>query len=305
MSSSLRFQQSLRAGQLGTVRMGKSFDALITPGAKVLGTQTTGAGRTTRYDLNGDGQADLLEVDTLDSAGKVTRRELSTTVETSRGQATYTIDDWNNDGKIDGLRRVIGTHDDYLGDTNHDGKTDQQVKGLRHASGITRSHSLLDTDGDGRPDATEDTRRGYKHEQMAQPIAVGSFGSVLGKSVNGLLAGARVLERTTEPNGQVVRYDLDGDGQADLYEEDFASSFGTRRSFHFATGGAFEDSNGDGTVDLASQVRADGSLERQQDVNGDGKVDLDSVQKGAVTVKTSDTDGDGYVDWVTTRTQLA
>ena len=305
MSASLRFQQSMRADVLGTVRMGKSFDALLRPGAKVLDVQTSGNRRTTDYDLNGDGKSDLILSETLGADGKVIGRSFDVFEAGGRSFIAY---DNNNDGKIDAFSRQARGEYDYFGDTNRDGKTDDQSVTHVHKGRVTSSHAIIDTNHDGKADLYSAGKPAKKGQAVAKALTLPTVGDVLGKSVASVLAGATQLDSMTSNGARAIDYDLDGDGKADLSEYDFLDASGnvsSRSLTVIGQGASFSDTNHDGTIDDVSLNQADGSSLSQFDANGDGKVDNNYVwAKDGSYSDQFDENHDGFIDWISSTKKI-
>ena len=304
--STFSFRKALVARNLGTVRMGGSFDKLLAK-AKALGTTRKDESRITQLDLNADGIADAKLDEFLEpTSGKVTRRELTETVK----GATVTIGDENADGRIDHLARQGGKLGFIADDRDLDGHTDEQWNIAGRAA-----HFFRDNDSDGKADWREDQRAGTRADRFdAAPTVAGLPTLALGAVASSVLpANARKLAQTTTNASQVTLWDLDADGKADVTEtaqlqngQAYVSAFSvTEPSGANGAPGKTLTFNvgGDGKIE-SEDVDGGGAHVELHDINRDGKVDAELVNAadGSGSWKVDGESGPtgGKIDWVQT-----
>ncbi len=130
---------------LGTVKIGISEATLLPKGAKELSTSSSWAERTTRLDLDGDGRADVVRIESLDKSGKPWLTEFR--------QATGALDGFNiaiKRGRVADIAVYIGGKAETLSYNSR--------QRLGHSVSSTdtnrteHAHVALDRNRDGRAD---------------------------------------------------------------------------------------------------------------------------------------------------------
>lgn len=302
--STLSFRKILSVPQLGTVKLGNSFDTLVAQG-KVLSTQDGSGYRSTQLDLNGDGLADAFLTESLDATGKVTHRGLSV----NANGVSFSAQDNNADGKIDGFYRSDAKGAGYqVTDGNGDGKADGQWTWTAKGT----SHYVGDGNYDGKIDYRQDSRSATSKDQfVALPTVPGLDNAKLGVQLSSLVpAGAKEIGWNAGPTQNITSWDVNGDYVADVTQiqnldanRQVVSTSVTLNQPAQADGtpGAsvtLNDTDNDGVADSEwmSQGKTWYSV---SDTNHDGKIDTEQVQQNGQSRCLTDQNGDGKVDSVT------
>ena len=309
----MKIQHGIRAGALGTVKLGGSFDALIAK-AKVVSTDpSTG---TTGLDFNGDGVADASETIQRDASGAILQRSLFISQTTAKGTDNFQVYDFGNHGTITGLDAARSGHGDLF--LESDPVAGKWVSERLTSSSGASMRTYSDSDGDGVVDFTGSNRK------LRKPVAFSAVGTLadapqvkLGADLTSVLAGATQLSETDGAGYRSIWLDTNGDGRADLNEIDNLDAQKQVSSRQFSVMHTNADGSqtavgsfgsfGSDKINSVGTIAADGSSHYWYDNTGTGKVNEEVTLSadGKSSKVLVDTDGDGRADWLSQGAPLA